>query len=151
MQRHERPLLGLVSFQQPIKMQLRESSLPDSFWNPRMNQGFQFFPILSSSSAFHSRLSIFYAPFLAGRVWLQSLGLLTASSLTTIQSSCFAFIHEKCPSISTGAVVWCCSYKEVFSDGEFSWLADHLLNTIKKLPKQDGFFLCSKRRKKQKN
>jgi hypothetical protein len=67
-----------------------------------------------------------------------------------IQLFCF-FIHGKCPSIPTGAVVLCCSYKEVFSDGEFSWLADHLLNTTKKLPKQDGFFLCSKRRKKQKN
>jgi len=67
-------------------------------------------------------------------------GLLTASSLTTIQLFCF--YPWKMP-IPTGAV-WCCSYKE----GEFGWLITS--TTAKKAPKQDGFFLCSKRRKKQK-
>ncbi len=132
-------------------MQLREStSLPDSFWNPRMNQGFQFFPILSSSSsAFHSRLSIFYAPFLAGRYgckvwvffWQQAL-----PHNNPIQLFCF---YPWKMSILTRAV-WCCSYKEVFSDGEFGWVITSS-TPKKKPPKQDGFFLCSKRRKKTKN
>jgi hypothetical protein len=120
---------------------------------PKNESGLPILPNLSSSSAFHSRLSIFYAP-LAGRygckVW--SFDSKLAPSQQSIQLFCF---YPWKMLIPTGAV-WCRSCKE----GEFGWLITS--STAKKkhpnkmdfsfVPKEEKnktkFFIIQKRRKR---